>query len=69
MSDQLEQAQIQFSAQIAALHTKVKALKKFLTKEQLELYNQSVLKDKEKFLSNHSNATSETLKKIDIAFS
>ena len=64
-----EQAQIQFSAQFASLHAKVKALKNLLTDEQLELYHTSLLKDKEKFLEIHKDITEETKEKIGVAFS
>jgi len=69
MSTEIEQVQIQFSAQIASLQSKVKALKKLLTEEQLEIFERSVLKDKEIFLKNHKEVTEETKKKVDKAFS
>jgi hypothetical protein len=66
---EFEQTQIQFSAHIASLQSKVKALKKLLNEDQLKIYTESVLKDKEKFLENQKEATADTIEKINNIFS
>ncbi len=70
MSDNtdFEQVQILFSAQLTSLQSKVKALKKLLTEEQLEIFTQIVLKDKEVFLSNNKEISEVTKEKIEKLF-
>ena len=63
------QAQIQFTAQLVALHSKIKALKNILTEEQLKIYNESILFDKVVFLERHQAITTQTKETIDRLFS
>jgi hypothetical protein len=69
MSANFDQAQIQFNAQLASLHSKVKALKSLLTQEQLKEFDESILKDKEKFLQKHLVTTTQTLELIEKFYS
>jgi len=68
MSAEFEQGQIQFTAQFAALHSKVNALKKLLTEEQLKVYTESILYDKAVFLGKYQGIATQTQETIDRLF-
>lgn len=53
---------------VTALSSRVAALKKALTDEQLKVYEKTMLELKEKFIKNNPEMTNEQLQQVEVLF-
>jgi hypothetical protein len=56
------------SAHFALIQSKLSVFKKLLNEEQLEIYNQTILETKNKFLEKNADASLETIEEINKIF-